>query len=476
MGLELEAVSRSQDGGLVGCRVRGWRKASPLASHVRGGAQVVAVDGDDVALLSFHVIVRRVRESLRRKITFLIPETPTGEAPFLTEGRANTQPILNPAFSFPTKVRPVSVDYKTNSTVNTMTTTTVNGSKSVHRHTRQPLNTFSPAQLLRFMQLNADDQMTSPLLCGENKSSSGCSDRRLLSPVVMGSLLVVGAVSQRSPALFSPQQLKEAEELSSLKEEVAHLKRASRGMTGETLFLRYQLEKSKEQRQQQVVALQSTGSSATDETVDTFALLKHWKSLQRVVAELPSKAADFALRGKEISPERKLQMQILLNQQLERKMEALLRSQVVSLKQMVVNGGASADHSGLPLPQLAITAGHYGYFSPSECAREREVAKKTYSEKSLWLSAQKTIQNDENEGPKGDKGDGRNVVNLRRGRAKGTNSTSTSCLSPSSFKQHMTRLRCENSTIKDDISKFRLTLRVSFNSQYSWLIINMPSL
>jgi hypothetical protein len=469
IGIELEAAKKEdrqqqrQDEveiAMTGCRVRGWKRDSALAVRVIRGCRVLAVDDHGVEDEPFHVIVRRIRDSRRRKITFSAPDKRPNISPEITHGPSLH---IGECFSCPTKppsrrVKGDDVD-KENKVANPMR------------------KLQSPAQLMRLMQTQPREVLEEEIevvetLCmfsSPTKFTRADADSRMLSPIVLSSRRIADSEQTKQLlTLRAAYELRESE-VHNLEGQVLGLKKAAKGSAGQLLLMKFKLERT---RNNAPILRPESSPSAMSPSTDLLQLdsLRHWKRFQTVLQELLSAeehvmeldtvqgvgegSDSVVLRGE-------LDVQIALNRRLEQQLHEWVDQKIDMLKAAAVQEVVAKGEKGLQtsvvcrgmdkeneskdfkeispvvgLPQSPPMGNgmtrHSSAHVKDEYGEERREAASADT-RSLWMSARKSIYGASSPG---------------------------NCLSPSSFKEHMRRLRNENHTIKDDIVKFRETLKV----------------
>ena len=261
---------------------------------------------------------------------------------------------------------------------------------------------LSPAQLLRLMQTEHKERAASirPVL-GDLVSSP----KRASAPHVAEAQL------EELTKAFSAKE----EEVVLLQRKVRGLKQDARGSAGQLLLAHYRLSRSRER------------GDAADVTPEVSAsLFRHWRRLQSVLDQLlgrHTESASSAVAG-EMTLAQQLEVQTALSRRLEVQLREWVEGRIESHRAEAVAEVLRGNIAEEPKES-----------TPTESSLGRKATRPPgYDERGLWLSARRSVF---------------------------AGKSPESCLSPSSFKEHMRRLRDENNSIKDDIVRFRNTLRVS---------------
>lgn len=265
---------------------------------------------------------------------------------------------------------------------------------------------LSPVELLKRLAVAApSDPPRAP--CTPPRQSSHCA----LSPVVIASRLDFDAARVRAESA--------EEELGRAREEVLALKSQARGSRGELLLARFQLQRTRAEVGER---------GAAEEPGTREQQLRHWAGMRVVLGQLRGHGVE----GLGLAAQ--LRVQRGLNARLEQQLHAWVDDRVAALRAQVT--AEVTRGSQQPVPVLALTQ-EARLPPPSQppCSRTPVDAA---GQRALWLSARRAVF--ESPGPS---------------------------LSPAAFRDHMARLHRENCTIKDDILKFRLTLKVCSAYAYS---------
>jgi hypothetical protein len=236
LGLELAAYERSSNNptvngsekgkgkaSLIGCEIRGWKK-EPLID-VPIGSKIILIDGDYVETMKFHEIVQKLKNSSERIIVIEPPSTAPNAVGQTTQSPPHRPPLPHHHSPSISKEKEVTID-----------------SKSKNSHS------------------SSDQQLT------KEKRSQQDGKLYLLQGKVEKTMSELTESRHRATELEKVIHL-QREEIEKKEQAILHLKETQRDSDGQRMLLKYQLDRSHTQQQQQLLLMnQNTPTAVTTMT------------------------------------------------------------------------------------------------------------------------------------------------------------------------------------------------------------------